>query len=102
MPLGRCAFETKCLERKVTQIILVAAQNGPGAMMSGKRSQRAGTSLYRRMRGGLLSLGSPLMSRWCRRAHPVCGVIHIDQVAQLTVEIDECALRIGRSGVPED
>jgi hypothetical protein len=42
------------------------------------------------------------MSRWCRRAHPVCGVIHIDEIAQLTVEIDECALRIGRSGVPED
>jgi hypothetical protein len=32
----------------------------------------------------------------------VCGVIHIDEIAQLTVEIDECALRIGRSGVPED
>ena len=30
------------------------------------------------------------------------GVIHIDEVAQLTVEIDECALRIGRSRVPED
>ena len=32
----------------------------------------------------------------------MCGVIHIDEIAQLTVEIDECALRIGRSGVPED
>ncbi len=32
----------------------------------------------------------------------MCGVIHIDEVAQLTVEIDECALRIGRSLVPED
>jgi hypothetical protein len=30
------------------------------------------------------------------------GVLHIDEVAQFTVEIDECALRIGRSCVPED
>ena len=30
------------------------------------------------------------------------GVIHIDEVAQFTVEVDECASRIGRSLVPED
>ena len=30
------------------------------------------------------------------------SVIHIDEVAQLTIEVNECALRIGRSRVPED
>jgi hypothetical protein len=30
------------------------------------------------------------------------GVIHIDEVAQLTVKIDECALRVSRSRVPKD
>ncbi len=30
------------------------------------------------------------------------GVIHLNEVAQLTIEIDECAIRIGTSLVPED
>jgi hypothetical protein len=32
----------------------------------------------------------------------MCSVIHIDEVAQLTVEIDERAFRVGSSRVPED
>ena len=32
----------------------------------------------------------------------MCGVIHIDEVAQITVVVDECALRITGSLIPED
>jgi hypothetical protein len=43
-----------------------------------------------------------LMTWWCGRAHPMCRVLHIDEVAQITVVVDERALRISRSLVPED
>jgi hypothetical protein len=39
MSLGRNAFEMQCLVGKATKMILVSAQNGPGAMMTGRRSQ---------------------------------------------------------------
>ena len=32
----------------------------------------------------------------------MCGVIHIDEVAQITVVVDECALRITGSIIQED